>query len=192
MDPVFSYLRIVLSIVVGLGLTTALNVLGKIIKYRHSIKIYWVAVLWQVGILLILLQYWYGIWNFQNTYDWTYPKFLLLLLPSISLYITSQLAFPEIREGKRYDLEKAYYQNRKYFFGAGMTYFVFDALSSTLILNRDLIELGNGFRLLGLVIVFLCARTDNRKFHAVAALVAMAFLLIYIWMFGNTPLTANF
>lgn len=190
MNDSFNYLRVVLSIVVGLGLTTALNALAKIIKYRQYIRVYWVGVLWEVGILLMLLQHWFGLWNFQTSQGWTYPKFLLLLLPSISLYVTSHLAFPEIREGKQYDLEKVYYRNRKYFFGAAMTYFVFDGLSSTLILNEGWIELDNGFRLLGLLIVFLCARSDNRTVHAVVALIALAALIIFILMFSNAPLVA--
>lgn len=191
MTDSFTFLRVVSSIVVGLGLTTALNALAKMIKHRHLIKVYWVAVLWEVGILLMLLLHWFGIWHFQAIPDWTYPKFLLLLLPSIALYVTSHLAFPEIREGVKYDLEKVYYRNRQYFFGAGLLYFVFDGLSSTLILRQSWLELDNGFRLLGIMIVFLCARSEDRRFHAVVSLVALAGLIGFILLFGNTPLVAG-
>lgn len=115
MSESFTYLRIVLSIVVGLGLTTALNALGKVIKYRKFIQTYWVAILWELGVLLMLLLHWFSTWSYQNTNDWTYPKFLLLLLPSMSLYVTSHLAFPEFHENQHYDLQKFYYRNRKYF-----------------------------------------------------------------------------
>jgi hypothetical protein len=184
----FSYLRVVLSIVVGLGLTTALNALAKIIKYRQSIRVYWVAVLWEVGILLMLLQHWYGTWDFQRARDWNYPRFVLLLLPSLSLYVTSHLAFPEIREGKKYDLEDLYYRNRRFFFGIALTYFVFDGLSSTVLLHQGWLELDNGFRLLGIVIVLFCARTANRTFHAAVALIALASLVAYILLFSSSPL----
>lgn len=173
---------------VGLGLTTALNALAKMIKYRQFIRVYWVAVLWEVGILLMLLLHWFGIWHFQTIPDWTFPKFLLLLLPSIALYVTSHLAFPELREGVKYDLEKVYYRNRHYFFGAGLTYFVFDGISSTLILRQSWLELDNGFRLLGILIVLASAWSDDRRFHAVVSLIALAGLVGFILVFGNTPL----
>lgn len=190
MSDSFNYLRVVSSIVVGLGLTTALNALAKMIKYRQQIKVYWVAILWELGVLLMLLLHWFGIWNFTMILEWTYPKFLLLLLPSVALYLTSHLAFPELQTGQKYDLEKFYYRNRRYFFGAGLAYFVSDGLASTLILNQAWLELDNGFRLLGVLLVVTSARSDNRTAHAVMALIALAGLVGYILVFGNTPLAA--
>lgn len=189
MNESFNYLRIVLSIVIGLGLTTALNSLGKVIKFRQFVRFYWVAVLWEIGVLLMLLLHWYSIWTFHQTHDWTYPKFLLLLLPSMSLYVTSHLAFPEFLQGHKYDLESFYYRNRKFFFGAASTYFVFDALQSRLILGNAWLELDNGFRVLGILLVLASANTENRKFHAVVSLIALATLITYILIFSNTPLT---
>ena len=97
MFEIFNYLAIVLSIVVGMGLTSALDALANLIKFRANIKFYWVAILWELGVLLMLLQHWFGIWDFQSMEDWTYPKFLLILIPPISLYITSHLAFPVLQ-----------------------------------------------------------------------------------------------
>lgn len=192
MNEGFNFLRVVLSIVVGLGITTALNALGKIIKYRASIKVYWVGVLWELGVFWMLLLHWYSVWTFQKTPEWTYLKFLLLLLPSLALYLTSHLAFPEFREGHEYNLEKFYYHNRKYFFGAAATYFVFDALSSRLLLNVGWLTLDNVLRLFGFILVLLCARTSNHRFHAAAALAALTGLILYVFLFANTPLTVQF
>ena len=191
MNESFNYLRIILTVVVGLGLTTALNALGKVIKFRPFIKVYWVAVLWEIGVLLMLLLHWYSVWVFHMIQDWTYLKFVLLLLPSFSLYVTSHLAFPEFQQGKKYDLEKFYYQNRKYFFGAAATYFVLDALQSRLILTAPWVTLDNGFRLFAIFIVIASARSTSHRFHASASLMALATLVAYIFIFSNVPLSAQ-
>lgn len=189
MFEIFNYLAIVLSIVVGLGLTTALDALTRLVKYRKNIKIYWVPILWEMGVLLMLLLHWFGIWNYQEMQDWTFPKFLLLLLPAISLYITSHLAFPEIHEGKKYDMEDNYYRNRRYFFGAALSYFVFDGISSTLLYDiGNWFSLENGFRLAGIALVYISARSDNRTIHAVISILALAALIAFVLIFSNTAL----
>lgn len=184
----FDYLATGFSIVIGLGVTSILNGFGKLIKNREHIKIYWVGILWAIAVLSVLILFWYGVWNINEVRGWTYPLFLLQLLPSIFLYMTSELAFPALSEGKNYDLKKYYFDNRKWFFGATFLYFLGDAAANTILLeNGNWLNPENGFRLAGLVLVTISGISDSHRVHSILSVVAVTFLVFFVLIFSNVP-----
>jgi hypothetical protein len=52
----FSYLAVLLSIVLGLGLTQLLTATGRLIRHRDRVRVQWLPLLWAAILLLIYVQ----------------------------------------------------------------------------------------------------------------------------------------
>jgi hypothetical protein len=61
----FADLGVLISVVLGLALTHLLRGLSKLIQMRHSVKLYWMHIVWTINILLYVLGLWWGMygWN---------------------------------------------------------------------------------------------------------------------------------
>src|SRR5205823_11992782 len=71
MDP-FSYLSVLISIVLALGMTRVLQGLGELLQARSHRRVYWVHALWVLNIFLFLVVAWWVFyrWRFEQT--WTF------------------------------------------------------------------------------------------------------------------------
>jgi hypothetical protein len=94
MDP-FSYLVVLTSIILGLGVTRLVGGLGHLMQTRRRKRPYWVHMLWMVNLLLAMAIVWWVAYRWRSNERWTFLLFIwLLLLPTI-LYLISSLLFPD-------------------------------------------------------------------------------------------------
>lgn len=189
MHEVFNYLAVASSIIVGLGITTTLDGLSKTIKYRDSHPFYWVHTLWVFGLLLLLLQYWFGTWAYEKVTGWTYARYILFLLAPVALYLLSDLMFPVFNEDKPQSLKAYYYSHRGWIFGLAIAYFILDGISSSTVLpDKSWLAEDNLFRLFGVAIMAIAARTTSHRVHAVIAVIAILALALFVIIFSMSPL----
>jgi hypothetical protein len=91
----FSYIAIVPSIIIALGLTRLLTSLGKMFEKRQKVQTYWVHLLWSLNVFLFMVLNWWLLFRWQTQVTWNFPLFLFLLVtPTISFLLTVVL-FPE-------------------------------------------------------------------------------------------------
>ena len=91
----FSYIAIVPSIIIALGLTRLLTGLGKMFEKRQKVQTYWVHLLWSLNVFLFMVLNWWVLFRWQTQVTWNFPLFLFLLItPTISFLLTVVL-FPE-------------------------------------------------------------------------------------------------
>lgn len=55
---VFEYLGVILSVIMGLGVTHILVGFSKFIHHRKTVKLYWVQALWAFNVLLYIVTIW--------------------------------------------------------------------------------------------------------------------------------------
>jgi hypothetical protein len=91
----FEFVIVLLSIIVGLGLTELLTNLTRQIKNRDSVKTYWLHTGWVIVLFIALLQQWWESWDLQHVTDWTFPMLVHFLAGPIGLFMTSHLLFPD-------------------------------------------------------------------------------------------------
>lgn len=61
----FSYLAVLLSIVLGLGLTQLLTAIGRLIRHRDRVHVQWLPLLWAGILLLIYVQVWWSMYGLR-------------------------------------------------------------------------------------------------------------------------------
>ena len=96
MDP-FSYLSVLISIVLALGMTRALSGVGDMLQARSHRRIYRVHAVWIVNLFLYLVVAWWIFHRWRNQQTWTFFLFVFVLTSPTILYLASLLLFP--REG---------------------------------------------------------------------------------------------
>lgn len=112
----FEYVSVLISIVLGLGITQIVTGLADIIHRWEKVKLYWPHLMW-VGLGFFLhLQEWWVLFELRDVAVWRLPTFFLTILYPINLFILARVLFPSEHSGDTPDLKDFYYSNYRKFF----------------------------------------------------------------------------
>ena len=93
MSP-FEYVIVLISIILGLGITTILTGVAELIKHTRPVTLYVPYIVWILLIFVLHIQDWWVSYRLMEEKVWTLPLFLLIILYPINLYILAHLLFP--------------------------------------------------------------------------------------------------
>src|SRR5690242_18156384 len=112
----FEYISVLISIVLGLGITQIVTGVADMIHHWNKIKIYWPHVLWIILVFFLQVQEWWWLYELRNNARWELPVFLFILLYPIDLFILSRILFPAFSD-EEVEFKQFYFDNyRKFFF----------------------------------------------------------------------------
>jgi hypothetical protein len=113
----FSYLSVLLSIILGLTITQVLQGYRGLLLSRSRVRPNGPSLIWSVLILLMAAQNWWASFGLAGHEGWTFGAFAALLLQVSLLYMMAAVVLPDIPAGEQVDLEVHYYREQKSFFG---------------------------------------------------------------------------
>ena len=113
----FSYLSVLLSIILGLGLTQLLTAAGRLIRHRDRVHADWLPLLWATVLLVVYVQSWWAMFGLRSLREWTFVTFLIVLAQTTTLYMMAALILPEQVEEGGVDLAAHYDRHHRWFFG---------------------------------------------------------------------------
>src|SRR5690606_22164441 len=90
----FEYITVLVSIILGLGITTILTGVAELIKQSRLFYLYTPYIIWIVLVFVLHIQEWWVTYSLKSEGEWTLPKFLFILLYPINLYVLAHLLFP--------------------------------------------------------------------------------------------------
>jgi hypothetical protein len=175
----FSYLSVLISIILGLGITRLITGLGRIIEARRHVRLYWPVVGW-IGLLLIIhVQTWWAMFGLRGHRDWTFFAFLVVLAHPILLYLLAALVLPEIGSAP-VDLRANYYEQSRWFFGISLLVIAV-SLGRDLVLDGSLPDaLNTGIQLCFFVLGSIAMFTRRPRFHEILIPINVALYSIYV------------
>jgi uncharacterized membrane protein len=112
----FSYLSVLISLILGLAITQVLKGFRGLMHARSRVRGYWPTVLWGVLIIVISVQAWWSMFGLRHHQDWTFLEFSAVLAQTIVLYLLAALVLPDIFGDAVIDLREHYYDHRRWFF----------------------------------------------------------------------------
>ena len=116
MDP-FSYLSVLISIILALGMTRVLAGVGEMLQARSRRRLYWVHAVWVVNLFLYLVVAWSIFYRWRNQQPWTFFFFIFVLISPTILYLASIVLFPpESSLDDFVNYKTHYYSNHRVFF----------------------------------------------------------------------------
>jgi hypothetical protein len=188
MDP-FSYLVVLTSIILGLGVTRLVGGLGYLMQRRRRKRPYWVHMLWMVNLLLAMAIVWWVAYRWRSNEHWTFLLFIwLLLLPTI-LYLISSFLFPDQDDEPVRDWQAYFYDNHRDIFLLYALIFPIDIVDTLLKGMAHFKAQGPLYvATMGLwfVLCLVAAFTKRKMFHASFAVVFLIYNLLFV---GTTLLT---
>ena len=177
MDP-FSYLSVLISIVLALGMTRVLAGIGEMLQARSQRRIYWVQVVWSVNVFIYLVVAWWVFYRWRNQQPWTFLLFVFVLISPTILYLASLLLFPrESAVDASINYKTHFYANHRAFFIILLLYGPVDLVDTLLKGVPHFLELGPPYMIsitLFLTGVTTAAITRNERFHKFYAVFFLA------------------
>jgi hypothetical protein len=176
----FSYLSVILSIVLGLAITQVLLGLRGLILTRAKVKLYPPTLIWAGIALLTPIQAWWADFALRKQPNWTFLALLVIMLQAISIYMIAALVFPDITGENFVDLREHFFAHRSWFFSAMFASVVFSLLK-TLALHGHLPNLVDStFELIFGAVAVAAALTRSEWFHKFLAPAAGIMFVVYI------------
>lgn len=177
----FEYLTVLISVVIGLSVTSFLTNVARIIHVRSNVTISWVQLLWSVTILIWTIAFWWFTFVLAEQQQWTYPLFVFLLAYSTLLFLLMALLFPEgVPEDHNYRTQ--FMRNRVWFFGVLLVFLCVDVIDYLIKLEKD-VSIVNHLPYAAfvgplIVLSLFALRTDKLVFHRVFSAYSLLAVLV--------------
>ena len=104
----FSYLSVLLSIVIGLAITQVLQGYRSLLLSRARVRLYGPPLLWSALVLVFATQVWWASFGLEGHRNWTFVGFGVLLLQTVLLYMMAALILPDVPSEGPVDLRAHY------------------------------------------------------------------------------------
>jgi hypothetical protein len=119
MISAFEYITVLISIILGLGITQILTGIADLIHQSKRVKIYWPHALWVIVVLILHVQDWWTTFDLRSFGSWSLPLFLFIMVYPVVLFVLARLLFPfGLQEGV-IDLKEFYFENYRKIFAFG-------------------------------------------------------------------------
>jgi hypothetical protein len=181
MDP-FSYLSVLTSIVLALGITRLLTGLGRLLQGRNQVHLYWVHLLWTLNVFLFLVLNWWILFRWHTQQQWSFFLFLFVLLSPTVAYLLTALLMPDpLEEG--FDSKGHFYNNHRWFFTLAALLPLIDAVDTWLKGPAHFRAQGLLYILTILLLFTLnvvAAIDRHERFHAFFAIFFLVYIVVFI------------
>ncbi len=185
----YLHIRVLISLVLGLGLTRLLTGLSRFIQHPERLKVYPVHLVWVATVVLTIMNFWW--WEFALIrLDWNFALFAFVLFYAFLFFLLACLLFPE-------DMSD-YAGFEDYFFLAQAVVLRPARADAGCRFRRHhgqgaghLAALGIEYKIrlpLAILACLVAARTASRRFHVAFAAIYLAYTVSWIvrvyWRMG--------
>ena len=134
---IFEYLGVLISVIMGLGITHLATGAAKLIQHREDVRLYLPHALWTINVLLFILLIWWGMFWWSGHENWYAYEYLFITLYAIVLFFLASILYPWDMQGN-IDVREHYFNNRLWFFGALFLAWCLDIPETVIKANADL------------------------------------------------------
>ncbi len=112
----FEYVSVLVSIVLGLGIAEIIISWARLLQNRENVQFYWLHGFWSAFTLFLIVQFWWGFWNYRTLEKWSLTSLAFLVLETITLVLCVIVISPTRIFAGELNLERFYFENAKPFF----------------------------------------------------------------------------
>lgn len=179
---VFEYIGVLVSVIMGLGITHLATGTSKLIQHRYEVRLYLPHMLWTLNILIFILLIWWGMFNWSNHENWFAYEYLFIALYAIVMFFLASLLYPWDM-AKDVDVREHFFGNRTWFFGVLLVAWGIDIIATLIKANVGIRPLPPGyFAFIGvqMLIAIIGMSSRNRVAHAVLPIVFLVVMLALV------------
>lgn len=179
----FSYLSVLISIILGLAITQLLQGFRSLILARSRLRAYWPSVLWGVLLLVLDVQAWWAMYDlrfYQIHHTWSFFGFAVVLSETVPLYLLAGLVFPDVSVEGEVDLRTHYFEHHRWFFVLAMLLMVASLLKNAVLYGNLPKFSDTTYQVLFFVTCGIAAWTRREWYHKLQAVMAAVGFTTYI------------
>lgn len=136
----FEYVSILISIILGLGITQLLSAFSDLLYHYRKVKFYWPHTIWLVFILFLNIQDWFITFKLKDKMEWNLPALLFVLLYPIALFVITKMILPTNESEERYNMRSFYFSQYNITFLMMAVSALLSLLFNVFLLNKNYIE----------------------------------------------------
>ncbi|MEN8161218.1 MAG: hypothetical protein ABFS41_14190 [Myxococcota bacterium] len=172
----FEYLSVLVSIVIALGISEVVSTWGRLLRNRARVRFYGLHAFWTLFVVVLMVQMWWGFWNFRTVESWTFLALLGVVIECIVMVLSALVLLPTVEAREPIDLRQHYFAQCRLFFLLGCLLVLQLTTLDLFVLGQPLFHVENAIRLSGAGVAALAAAFPNPRFHtALAALATVLF-----------------
>jgi uncharacterized membrane protein SirB2 len=175
----FSYLSVLISIILGLAITQVLTGIGRLLQARRRVRLYWPGLVQTVLMLVGLVQIWWAMFSLRNETHWTFGRFLAVLLLPVDAFLVTSVMFSDVPPEGRIDLKEHYFENARAFFLLVALLPAASLFEEWVSSGRVPLDLDAAFRVLIFAANLAAAITRREWFHKLFAICITLIVLAY-------------
>jgi hypothetical protein len=127
----FEFISVLISLIIGLGITNLLSGAGRAFYRRQKSPIDEVHMVLTVATLLILVLNWWVTFSWRAETNWTFEKFLVLIVWMVSLFMLTIFLYPpDLSESEEH--RDIWLHNRVGYYSAFIAMCLFDILQTAM------------------------------------------------------------
>lgn len=176
----FEYLAVLISIVLGLGITNVLSGFASMVRHRDRVTIYWPLLVWMAVLFLIHVQTWWAMFELREVRHWTFGGFLAVVMQPVMLYLATSVLVPDFPAGGAIDLKQAYYRETRWFFAGLIAVLVASLVRTPAVSGRLTNPSDFAAHLLFMSFAALGMFTRNEWVHKTSAVIGSVLYCSYI------------
>jgi len=179
---VFTHVRVLVGVVLGLGITRMLSGVGKFVQHPGGKRLFVTHLLWVLIILLSAIHFWWFELGLSRIQPWPFELFVFVLVYAFLFYLLTTILIPDEIDEYR-DYEDYFLSRRRWFFGLLAATVPVDLIDTLVKGPAYYRSLGVEYPVRLAVVLVLCgvaAWTRNRKFHLAFAIVYLLYLAGWI------------
>lgn len=176
----FSYLSVLISIILGLAIAQVLQGYRQLLLARSRVHADPAALVWSGLVLLFAAQAWWASFTLNVRKEWNFADLAVILIQMGLLYMLSALILPDVPETARIDLTEHFEQHRRPFFIFLVAMLLSSIAKDGVLEHRLPSPLNLGFHLLLMAIAVAGIAWKAWKAQLALALAAVVGSLAYI------------
>jgi len=187
MSP-FEYVVVLISIILGMGITQIVSGLASIIHRWEKVKIYWPHLILIVLVFVLHIQEWWVAYDMRHYDYWRLPTFLFIILYPVNLYILARILFPVTWRGREIDLKEFYFKNYRRIFLFTITMDVLGIIDNVVNGGYQLHEQAVQFIVLSILLFVAWSKRTEEWIHQAVVVMLLIILIATLTVTWNTLL----
>lgn len=174
----FEYVTVLISIILGMGITQIVSGFAQIIHRWEQTKIYLPHLILIILLFVIHIQEWWVTYDLRTYQFWRLPVFLFIILYPVVLYILARILFPIRWPRGGVDLKKFYFENYRRIYLFIIVSAVLAIIDNVFIGGYALSDQPAQFTLIVLLTIVILVRKENEWIHQITPVIMLCILII--------------
>ena len=176
----FSYLSVLLSIILGLAITQVLQGYRALLLARGRVHADPAPLIWSGLVLLFAAQAWWASFGLNARTNWDFLDFAVILIQMGLLYMLAALVLPDVPAEQPVDVATHFERHRRAFFIFLIAMLASSGAKDTVLEPRLPVPLNLAFHLMLAATAGAGIMLKGKKLQLVVALIALAGFVAYV------------